>query len=92
MEAQTPEAPTEQRRTALLYSIAREQARRGAEGMWRTAWSICQAVNMGFQHGPQSAERLEWDMHHLWYTYYQASSTHIPLWTNNDPDVTLLTT
>jgi len=78
MEAQVPEDPTERQAwmATMYYSHIREQARQGAGGMWLSAWSLCQSINTRFHLGSQSSEYLERDMHHMWYTYCHAGSTH----------------
>jgi hypothetical protein len=61
--------------SALVRQAYREEARRGGDdnGLWAFAWSKWQSINSRFYHGVQSAEDLEWDMHDLWYLFYEAS-------------------
>ena len=64
--------------SVIVRQAYREEARRGGDDndLWTSAWSKWQSTNTRFYLGTQSAEDLEWDMHDLWYLYYEASSAY----------------
>ena len=80
MEKQVPAAPVHPRArmSVIVRRAYREEARRGGDDndLWTSAWSKWQSTNTRFYLGTQSAEDLEWDMHDLWYLYYEASSAY----------------
>ncbi|KAK3385292.1 hypothetical protein B0H63DRAFT_559929 [Podospora didyma] len=61
--------------TAIVRQSYRQSARHDGDDnqLWATAWSKWQSTNARFYLGRQSAESLEWDMHNLWYLFYEAS-------------------
>jgi hypothetical protein len=75
--AQHPRA----RISAMVRQAYREEARLNGNDnhLVDSAWSKWQSTNTRFYLGAQSAEDLEWDMHDLWYLYYEAASAYLSL-------------
>lgn len=63
--------------SAVIRQHYREEARRGGENndLWLSAWSKAQSTNTRFHLGTLSADDLDWDLHDLWYLFYEASGT-----------------
>ena len=83
MEAQGQASPMDSRAaiSVLVRQAYRDEARRDGDRnqLWTSAWSKLHSINQRFHLGAQSVESLEWDMHDLWYLYYEASGKFISL-------------
>lgn len=62
--------------SAIVRQNYLEEARRGGDlnDLWQSARSKCHNVHVQFYLAPHTRTKLDWDMHDLWYLYYQASS------------------
>ncbi len=81
MEAQTHLPAQNPNLRAVISAAARKAYRDEARSLgddnelWASAWSKFHSINKRFHLSNLSADSAEWDMHDLWYLYYEASST-----------------
>lgn len=70
---------TRTRLAAIVQQSYREEARSGGDDnhLWASARNKWWSINKRFYGVDRPSEHMnwEWDMHNLWYLYYQASST-----------------
>ncbi|KAK5658026.1 hypothetical protein OQA88_2581 [Cercophora sp. LCS_1] len=62
--------------SAIVRQAYRDEATRGGDNntLWLSAWSKLQSTNTRFHLGALSADGLEWDLHDLWYLFFEASA------------------